>query len=204
MKFDCAIIGGGFAGLLCGISLNQAGRRCVIISRGESALHFSSGSLDLLTTLPDGEPVTDVADAISRLISACPDHPYAKLGTDNVLNYALQTEALLASCGIMMQGHAYQPHARMTPLGTLRPAWLSPLEVPVMPLSARSISVIGISGFADFQPAMVADSLRQQGYDAQAEEISLPVLDRLRENPSEFRSVNIARLLDQQEHWPPC
>lgn len=202
MKFDCAIIGGGLAGLICGISLNQAGLRCVIISRGESALHFSSASLDLLATLPGGESVTDVAEGITRLSKKLPDHPYVKLGSERVMGYALQTEALLARCGIMMQGHASQPHYRITPLGTLRPAWLSPLEIPLMPLSARQVKVIGISGFADFQPMLVADSLKQQGVNAQAEEITLPLLDRLRDNPSEFRSVNIARILDEKGHWP--
>ena len=202
MKFDSVIIGGGLAGLLCGLTLNQFGLRCVIVSRGQSALHFSSASLDLLCALPDGERVSDVAHGIDRLAEQLPEHPYAMLGAERVMAYAAQTEALLAINGIAMRGAASQPHERVTPLGTLRPTWLSPLEVPVAPLSARSVGVVGIGGFADFQPHLAAASLTRQGVKATASEIDLPILDVLRDNPSEFRAVNIARMLDEECHWP--
>lgn len=202
MKFDCAIIGGGLAGLLCGLALNQRGLRSVIISRGQSALHFSSASLDLLSALPNGETVTDVAHGIGQLTKQLPEHPYARLGVKQVMEYAAQTQSLLTYCNIAMQGDASQPHLRVTPLGTLRAAWLSPQEIATAPLPARRVGLVGISGFADFQPHLAAASLNQNGISATAQEIDLPLLDVLRDNPSEFRAANIARLLDDEIHWP--
>lgn len=52
MRFDTVIIGGGLAGLVSGISLQQAGQRTAIISTGQNALHFFSGSFESMEEAP--------------------------------------------------------------------------------------------------------------------------------------------------------
>lgn len=47
MKYDTIIIGGGISGLVSGIKLAKSGSKVAIVSAGQSALHFSSGSMAL-------------------------------------------------------------------------------------------------------------------------------------------------------------
>ncbi|MEX3004561.1 glycerol-3-phosphate dehydrogenase subunit GlpB [Serratia fonticola] len=205
MQFDAVVIGGGLAGLSCAIRLAEHGKRCAVVSSGQSALYFSSGSLDLLAHLPDGSPVASPLSALSELAQQAPQHPYSLMGAAQVAALATQAEQLLQRCGWQMQGDSSQNHLRVTPLGTRRATWLSPQAIPVSPLGSKlpwqNIAVLGIEGFLDFQPQMAASSLiQEQGLKAEVAFLHLPVLDRLRNNPSEFRAVNIARVLDLPEH----
>ena len=53
MKFDTIIIGGGLCGLTAGIELSRKGQKCLIVSSGQSALHFFSGSFELCSLADD-------------------------------------------------------------------------------------------------------------------------------------------------------
>ena len=52
MRYDTVILGGGLAGLVAGISLQQEGQHTAIVSMGQNALHFFSGSFESLQEPP--------------------------------------------------------------------------------------------------------------------------------------------------------
>lgn len=204
MRYDVVIIGGGLAGLTCGIRLAEQGKHCAIVSAGQNALHFSSGALDLLSHLPDGQPVSQPLNALDELARQAPHHPYSRMGATAVAALLPQVEALLERSNITLQGNHQQNHWRMTPLGKFRSCWLSPVDGVTRGLPDSRFGdnplIAGIEGFLDFQSRIVAGTLQAQGIAARSDELKLPVLDRLRQNPSEFRAVNIARVLDRPEN----
>ena len=210
MNFDVVIIGGGLAGLLCGIVLQEQGKHCAIINNGQAAIDFSSGSMDLLGTLPDGQNVRDFDRTFDTLKQLLPQHPYCLLGKAQVLAKAEQFERLAQSLNLKLVGTVRQNHQRVTPLGGLRSTWLSPDSVPTLNsddiFAYKKIAVLGIEGYHDFQPQLLAENLRQNRQFRHCEFIvdylNIPELDHLRANSREFRSVNIAQLLEHKLAFP--
>ena len=66
MRFDTVIIGGGLTGMVAGITLQKAGQNTCIVSTGQNALHFFSGSFESLKE-PDGRIQDLFAEAGVRL-----------------------------------------------------------------------------------------------------------------------------------------
>ena len=79
MNFDTVIIGGGLAGLVAGIRLQQAGKRTAIISTGQNALHFFSGSFESLEEAP--QEVLDLFSAAGIRLHYRPGVRLMPLGT---------------------------------------------------------------------------------------------------------------------------
>lgn len=203
MRFDTVIIGGGLAGLICGIRLAKQGERCAIISLGHSALHFSSGSLELLGALPDGSAVVSPTDALDALRQMAPEHPYARYSRERFLSLAAEGTTLIQEAGVATVGSAEQNHYRLTPVGAMKPAWLTFEGYVHSPnadsLPWKNVALFNAEGFLDFYAHFLKDAMLRMGTKCAAYTFNLPELEQIRQNPTEMRSANIARIFDKRE-----
>lgn len=199
MKFDSIVIGGGMAGLSAALRLAEAGQKTLLMASGQSALHFSSGSIDLLES--DGDPRA----ALPAFLAAHPDHPYGKVGLANIEASLADLQRHCAEEGLPLFRQE-RNHQRLTPIGTLKSTWLSPATCACLTDAPAPATILlaTLAGFRDFHPALAAANLAAQPRFAHCRiltgEIHLPQLATFSRNPHEFRSADIARLFDKQQH----
>lgn len=196
MKSDIIIIGGGLSGLTAGITLAAAGKKVILMAAGQSTLHFHSGSFDLLGYDGQGKVVSNPLAAIKDLPAT---HPYSKL--NDVGTLCSQAATLLEDAGIKVKGTASLNHYRITPMGVLKPTWLtmeeyatvsSPKELPF-----HNVLLVNIAGFLDFPSRFVEDGLQKAGMQVIEKTAVIEALQQRRQSPSEMRSPNVARILNE-------
>lgn len=196
MKFDTVIIGGGLAGLTAGIYLLEKGCSVAIISQGHSALHFNSGSFGLLGFDRDHNPVEAPQTAFSDLAA---NHPYKKIGLDAIDILAEDAKKILSDSGLQFNGDSSGNHNRLSPMGIVRPAWLTldgMLTVEALQqINPQKIAIVAIDGFLDFYPRFIAAALEKLGYKCSVKSVTTERLKRLRKNETEMRAHNISRVI---------
>ncbi|PKH09410.1 glycerol-3-phosphate dehydrogenase subunit GlpB [Moritella sp. Urea-trap-13] len=205
MKFDSIIIGGGIAGYTAGLRSLEAGLKTAIISNGQSALHFSSGSIDLLSHTPTGKVIRNPAAIFDKFTQEFPTHPYSKVGKKTVFESMQWYKNLLTNAGMpLTQQDNGDNHLRITPLGTLKSTWLSQPYVQQLPMqltehAIKRIVVVQINDFRDFNAKMVTDNLIQipefKDVEITHANISIDGFSGLKRNACELRSIDIARIL---------
>lgn len=197
MKFDNIIIGAGLAGVTAGIRLAEKGKNVALVSAGRSSMHFNSGSLGLLGFDQDHRPVTAPFDSA---LSLPVEHPYKKLGVDSLVDMADEAADLLRRAGVKTIGNVRENHLRVSPLGVLRPAWLTLENLVTLDalknLEHPHVAIIGIAGFLDFYPRFIAASLEKEGIKCDLRTVDNDDLRRLRKSETEMRAANIARIME--------
>lgn len=194
MRYETIIIGGGLGGLLSGIRLAQQGRRVAIISAGKSALHFCSGSLEMWSGSDE---------ELEALKVTHPSHPYNIVGRTRLEECTPRVKEIFRSAGMGLVGEYGKNHYHLTPIGGVKPAWLTmdeyaTFETPELSEWKRVV-VVTFDGYLDFYPDFIATGLRQRGVECRVESITLPALEPLRKSATEMRAVNISRILKGEE-----
>ena len=200
MKFNTIIIGGGLTGLTAGITLAGNGQRVAILATGQSRLHFTSGSLELLGYNPDGTVVESPLDECENLRQ---QHPYKLIGTQHLPQLAAEAQELLTAAGIKVNGDAATNHYRISPIGIPKPAWLTLNDYITadihMKFPFRKALLVNIAGYIDFPISFLRHNLGKAGAACNVAEVSTPALETLRTSQTEMRATNIARILADQK-----
>ncbi|MBQ3732072.1 MAG: glycerol-3-phosphate dehydrogenase subunit GlpB [Muribaculaceae bacterium] len=195
MRMDTVIMGGGLSGLTCGIALAKRGQRVTIVASGQSTMLFNGGSMELLGNI-DGNEVQQPLEAIASLPA---DHPYSKIGAGNIEALADEARQLLNDAGITMEGNAARNHWRVTPMGVAKPAWLtlnSHLRIDDLnSLPGKRVALMCIRGYLDQPNAMLAQGLRDMGFEVDLIEFTTSDITALRRSPSEMRATSLAKHL---------
>ena len=89
----------------------------------------------------------------------------------------------------------------LMPMGKFHPASLTLEDVSVFQDEhiAEKVLIVNFTGFHDFFSTFLAETLERGGASCRIRFVRLPEMEHLRLSPSEMRSVNIARTMD--EHW---
>ena len=195
MRMDTVIMGGGLSALACGISLAKRGKRVTIVASGQSTMLFNGGSMELLGCI-DGKPVEKPLEAIATLPGS---HPYSKIGADRIAALSERVKLLFSDSGIEMTGSANANHWRITPMGVAKPAWLTlndHLRIDDLNnLPAKHLSLMCVRGFFDLPNAMLAQGLRDLGFEVDMIEFTTDDITSLRRSPSEMRAPTLAKRL---------
>lgn len=195
MKYDSIIIGGGLSGLTAGIRLAENGQKVAIVSLGQSALHFSSGSFGLLGHDGDKE-VSEPLKAMEKLDAS---HPYKRIGVERVASLAGEVKPMFARAGMQLKGDENVNRRRLTPFGICKPSWLTFSDFITFgkedSTRIKKCVVVNFKGYLDFYPDFISDGLAAMGIECVKAEISVDVVERMRKSSSEMRAASIARLL---------
>lgn len=189
---DSIVIGAGLAGLMGALALAESGKMPLILAKGQGVTHWTSGTIDVLGETNGLSP----RDAISALIAAQPDHPYARVGVEGIEDALGRFRALMEAERYPYVGGLERNVLLPTAAGALRPAALLPATMAAG--DSRLGGELLIAGFhelRDFFPPLAAENLSKQGLPARAVYLKLPPVERR----LDFNTRTFAQLFDRPE-----
>ncbi len=147
-EFDLIVIGAGLAGLAATAFAVESGLKTLQIGATAGEMHFASGFLDLLGFHPVEQQNRwdDPWAGIAALIRDRREHPYARLGLENIHQSLTRFLNILEKAGLRYKGRPEQNSLIPTCAGTLKITY----QVP-------ETMWPGVVGFEKKSPALIVD-----------------------------------------------
>src|SRR5262245_36047220 len=172
---DTIVIGAGLAGLMGALALAEAGRKPLVLAKGQGATHWTAGTIDVW----GGDGSRGLRDELEALTAARPDHPYARAGVAGVEEALARFRALTEAARYPYVGGLERNVLLPTAIGALRPAALLPATMAAG--DSRLDGAVLLAGFhelRDFFPPLAAANLTAQGISARGVYLRLPPIKR--------------------------
>lgn len=195
---DVLVIGAGLAGLTAAWQASQRGQRVQVVAKGWGANHWHTGCIDVLGYWPvaDAEAVTEPSAAISELLTANPQHPYALVGLAQLAGALQSLQQLCTEAGYPLAGSLAKNWRLPSAVGAVRPTCLAPETMTAGDLDSDApMLLVGFKQLPDFFANVAADNLTHQGVPARHVTLDLPPLAQR----NFTTAVNLARLMEQAE-----
>ena len=178
---DVLVVGAGLAGLVAAWQLARRGRRVRVVATGWGANYWGTGCVDILGKYPQSQAnfVEHPGEALSRLIETEPLHPYSLVGLQAIEDAIQDFLTLCLNAGYPFKGSLESNWLLPTALGVPRPTCLAPESMTAGDLRSNDpMLILGLEGYHDFYPDLIARNLAGQGYKAKGVVISLPDLSQ--------------------------
>jgi len=164
---DCqvAVIGAGMAGMSAAIFAANRGLSTVCVGKA-SEISFSSGCLDLFSWIPgaDEPAFLNPFEGIEALAKIQPNHPYAKVCRDEIVQGFEEFTGFMNQAGIQYHCTPETNQQIITPAGTLKSTWCVPsaMIAGTRALAEKKrILIVDIKGLKGFGARQMAQNLKK-------------------------------------------
>ncbi len=202
MFYDVIVIGAGLAGLMAAEAAQAEGARVLILAKGMGSLPLTTGCIDILGYFPSTRqtPVSSPGATMTKLQEVHPNHPYLKVGEENISLALRHFKDLCGSAGLPFTGDINSTFLIPTALGTSHPTGLVPESMKHGHLSKPgAVLLLGFEGLKDFSPFLASENfnvLYAQGKIAPS--FRAKMIPRMDLGGKALNGLNLAQAFDEE------